>query len=78
MAIKLNPNHANFYNNKGSSLYKIGKYDLAIKEYDAAIKLNPNDADFYHNKKRVEKIKARLVERELLDKENSSYLESLV
>ena len=29
-------------------------------------------------KKKVEKIKARLVERKLLDKENSSYLESLV
>ena len=45
---------AQAYFNKGVSLNHLGKYNLAIENYDLAIELNPNDADFYCNKKIAE------------------------
>lgn len=38
------------WNDKGVDLYDQGKYEEAIKAYDAAIKLNPNYADAWSNK----------------------------
>ena len=50
LAIKLNPDNADFYSNKGVSLKNLGKYELAIENYNLAINLNPNNAIFYSNK----------------------------
>ena len=43
-AIKLNPNYALAYNNRGIAKDNLGLYEEAIKDYDKAIKLNPNYA----------------------------------
>jgi tetratricopeptide (TPR) repeat protein len=39
-AIRLNPNYAAAWYNKGRALDAQGKYDEAIKAYDEAIRLN--------------------------------------
>ena len=49
-AIRLDPNLAEAWNNKGNALYSQGKYDEAIKAYDEAIRLDPNFADAWCNK----------------------------
>ena len=40
-ALKINPNYASAYNNKGWSLSNLGKDEEAIIEYDKALKINP-------------------------------------
>lgn len=50
MAIKINPNYADAWNNKGVSLGKLGKYKEAIESYDMAIKIDPNFAHAWNNK----------------------------
>ena len=49
-AIKIDPNYAYAWNNKGIALRNIGKYDEAIECYDTAIKIDPNYADAWNNK----------------------------
>ena len=44
-AIKLDPNAAVAYNNRGVVYGENGAFDLAIADYTKAIKLNPNDAE---------------------------------
>ena len=48
--LRLNPNYANAYNNRGVSKDKIGRPDEAIADYDAALQLNPNYAEVYNNR----------------------------
>ena len=43
-AIKINPNFAELYNERGNALNELKKLQLAIKSYDQAIKLNPKYA----------------------------------
>ena len=38
------------HNNRGNALLSLGKYDLAIEDYNAAIKLNPNYAKALNNR----------------------------
>ena len=42
-AIRLNPNYASAFNNRGLAYVNKGDNDRAIQDYDQAIKLNPND-----------------------------------
>src|SRR5258707_1309074 len=61
-AIRLNPNDASFYGNRGRAWLIKNNDDRAIMDYDEAIRLNPNDGSFYggrgfawHNKKEYDK-----------------------
>jgi lipoprotein NlpI len=50
-AIRLNPNDAVAYNNRGNAYRRDkGDSDHAIQDYDEAIRLNPNYADAYYNR----------------------------
>ena len=48
--LKLNPNFAQAYNNRGIAYRKKGNPDRAIADYNKAIELNPNDAEAYNNR----------------------------
>ncbi|MBW4449717.1 MAG: serine protease [Spirirestis rafaelensis WJT71-NPBG6] len=50
VAIRINPNYANVYNNRGNARSKLGDNQGAIADYNQAIQLNPNSADAYHNR----------------------------
>jgi tetratricopeptide (TPR) repeat protein len=49
-AIKIDPNYAYAWNNKGIALRNLGKYDEAIECYDRAIKIDPNYAGPWNSK----------------------------
>ena len=49
-AIKLNPNYAMAYNNRGMVFYNQKLFDRAVENFNKAIKLNPNDAMVYANR----------------------------
>ena len=49
-AVELNPNHAEFYNNRGNVKNKLRQYQEAISDFNKAIELDPNDAKAYHNR----------------------------
>ena len=42
MAIQLNPDHTDAYNNRGRAKHKLGQYAAAIADYTAAIQLKPD------------------------------------
>ncbi len=49
-AIKLKPDLAEAYNNRGNTYAKKGDFDNAIRDYNTAIKLNPDEAEAYNNR----------------------------
>ena len=49
-AIRLNPDFAEAYNNRGYANYWSGNYDQAIADYSQAIELRPNYAYAYNNR----------------------------
>jgi tetratricopeptide (TPR) repeat protein len=49
-AIRLDPNYARAYNNKGDILYDLKRYEEALATYEQAIRLDPNYARAYNNK----------------------------
>ncbi len=49
-AIKLNPNYADAYNNRGAAYDELKNYQQAISDYNQSIKLNPNNATAYFNR----------------------------
>lgn len=49
-AIKINPQHAVAWNNKGVLLSRLGKYEDAITYFDKALEINPKLADAWYNK----------------------------
>ena len=49
-AIKINPNYAAAYNNRGLARYDLGNKQGAIADYNQAIKFNPNYALAYNNR----------------------------
>tara|TARA_B100001175_G_C19505098_1_gene640388 strand:+ start:394 stop:2466 length:2073 start_codon:yes stop_codon:yes gene_type:complete len=49
-AIKLKPDRADIYTNKGAIFHKFKKFKLAIECYDKAIKIKPDYAPAYNNK----------------------------
>ena len=48
MAIGLNPEEADYYNNLGSAQFELGLYEEAIESYKKAIELNPDEEDYYY------------------------------
>ena len=50
LTIRLDPNYANAWSNKGLALSGQGKYDEAIKAFDEAVRLDPNYADAWYNR----------------------------
>ncbi|TFI53062.1 serine protease [Mastigocladus laminosus UU774] len=49
-AIRLNPNYANAYYNRGLVRGDLGDKQGAVADYTSAIKINPNDAYAYNNR----------------------------
>jgi len=49
-AIRLDPQYAQSYRNRGDAYYKLGEYQRAIEDYDEAIRLNPQGAWAYNNR----------------------------
>ncbi len=49
-AIRLQPDYAEVYNNRGNIKSGLGSHDAAIDDYDEAIRLNPNFAEAYSNR----------------------------
>lgn len=49
-AIRLNPNFAEAYNNRGLVRNELGDKQGALADYNTAIKINPNDAEAYNNR----------------------------
>ena len=49
-AIKISPNNAAFYSNRGNALKELEQFDAAIADYDKAIQLKPDLADAYSNR----------------------------
>ena len=49
-AIRLQPDYAEVYNNRGNIKSGLDSHDAALKDYDEAIRLNPNFAEAYSNR----------------------------
>ncbi len=49
-ALKLNPNLAEAYANRGHAKQELGRHEEAIADYDTAIRINPRDAVAYTNR----------------------------
>ena len=49
-AIKLKPEDALAYNNRGAAYAELGQYQRAIEDYNEAIRLKPEDALAYNNR----------------------------
>ena len=49
-AIRLQPDYAEVYNNRGNIKNGLGSHDTALDDYDKAICLNPNFAEAYSNR----------------------------
>ena len=58
-AIRLNPNYALAYYNRGNVYYRKGDYDRAIADYEAVLRINPNDADARRNLERARQQRGR-------------------
>ena len=50
VAIDLNPDYVDAYNNRGVAKSNLGQYEAAIADYDAAIDRNSDDANAYINR----------------------------
>ncbi len=48
--IRLDPNYADAYINRGLAKRKLGQYAEAIKDYDQVIRFDPNDVSAYNNR----------------------------
>ncbi len=49
-AIKLQPDYAQAYYNRGNAYYSLGLFQRAIKDYNETIRLKPKDIDAYYNR----------------------------
>ena len=56
-AIRLKPDYAEAYNNRGAAKDALGRQDDALADYAEAIRLKPNDAGLYYN---LGSVKAKL------------------
>ena len=82
-AIKLNPNKADYYNNRGVTYHAMKRYEKALEDKTKAIELEPENAGYYnsrgatyHAMKRYEKAledKTKAIE---LEPENARYYDN--
>ena len=49
-AIRLQPDYAEVYNNRGNIKNELGSRDAALDDYDASIRLNPHFVEAYYNR----------------------------
>ncbi len=49
-AIRLNPQDAMAYNNRGWAYNELGQHERALRDFDEAIRLSPDDANAYFNR----------------------------
>ncbi len=49
-SIRLKPDLAEAYNNRGNTKKGLGQYEAAMADYDEALRLNPNLAEVYSNR----------------------------
>ena len=54
-ALRLNPNYAAAYINRGNAKDALGQHQAALADYDAALRLNPNFAAAYYNRGNAER-----------------------
>ena len=52
-AIRLNPNDADAFTNRGVDYADKGQYDRAVQDYNQAIRLDPNSAKAFTNRGRA-------------------------
>ena len=50
LQIRLKPDYADAYNNRGGAYFKLGQYQSAVKDFSEAIRLKPDYADAYNNR----------------------------
>jgi tetratricopeptide (TPR) repeat protein len=69
-AIRINPEYAGAYYNKGNALSDLGRKDEAIRAYDEAIRINPEYAEVWFNKglvfnnqQNTTKLQSRMIKR---------------
>jgi len=49
-AIKMKPDYAEAFHNRGIAYYDLGQYERAIEDYNESIRLNPDEGYAYHNR----------------------------
>ncbi len=49
-AIRLDPDNAELYRNRGVAYKKLGQFYYALRDFSRAIKLDPDDADSYNHR----------------------------
>lgn len=55
-AIALKPEYSIAFNNKGISLFNLGKYDEALECFNKAIQLDPNNENAYTNRENFQRV----------------------
>ncbi|MGZ5927127.1 MAG: tetratricopeptide repeat protein [Rhizomicrobium sp.] len=50
MAIRLDPDHAQTYTNRGAALRKLGRSELALKDETSAIRIDPTRPEYFDNR----------------------------
>jgi len=63
-AIRLDPQFADAYHNRGTTYRNLGQFERAIEDYNHAIRLNPKDAVFYFNRGSTNKLHGKKGEAE--------------
>ena len=61
-AVTLEPNNANYYNNRGNTWRDRGRFDRAVEDYDKAIELSPGFAFAFYNRAQAHYLAGRLSE----------------
>ena len=50
VALRLNPQNATAYNNRGAAKFHLGQHQEALADFDEALHLNPQDGEVYYNR----------------------------
>ena len=58
-ATQLNPNDANYWNNRGYTYLCQQDYDRAVADCAHAVRLNPNNAQHRNNLRKAERLRQR-------------------